>query len=85
MPILSCSYSLLKYKNIYNLPCKKHLLQTCCIYHQVAEEDTGSAVANSMAEEPYFVDFLRDPPEPTGTHIIVSSVCFSCQWFLRSP
>ena len=19
-----------------------------------------------MAEEPYFVDFLRDPPEPTG-------------------
>ena len=33
---------------------------------QVAEEECGSAVVNEMATEPYFVDFLREPPEPTG-------------------
>ena len=33
---------------------------------QVAEEDCGSAMANAMEQEPYFVDFLRDAPEPTG-------------------
>ena len=33
---------------------------------QVAEEDCGSAMANAMDQEPYFVDFMRDAPEPTG-------------------
>ena len=32
---------------------------------QVAEEDCGMATANEMAQEPYFVDFLRDAPEIT--------------------
>jgi hypothetical protein len=34
----------------------------------VAEEECGSAVVNEMAPEPYFVDFLREPPEPTGIY-----------------
>ena len=29
-------------------------------------EDMGEEVAAQLAEEPYFVDFLRDAPEPTG-------------------
>ncbi|KAL5009928.1 hypothetical protein ScPMuIL_012233 [Solemya velum] len=33
---------------------------------QVAEEECGSAAATAMHKEPYFVDFLRDAPEPTG-------------------
>ncbi|KAK3724620.1 hypothetical protein RRG08_041104 [Elysia crispata] len=33
---------------------------------QVAEEDCGSAMAGAMEAEPYFVDFLREAPEPTG-------------------
>ncbi|XP_046353935.2 dynein axonemal heavy chain 5-like isoform X1 [Haliotis rufescens] len=33
---------------------------------QVAEEQCGSAVCQDMQVEPYFVDFLREPPEPTG-------------------
>ncbi|ELU05307.1 hypothetical protein CAPTEDRAFT_162628 [Capitella teleta] len=33
---------------------------------QVAEEECGAALTNEMMEEPYFVDFLRDAPEPTG-------------------
>ncbi|XP_076466904.1 dynein axonemal heavy chain 5-like [Babylonia areolata] len=33
---------------------------------QVAEDDCGSANAANMQEEPYFVDFLREAPEPTG-------------------
>lgn len=31
------------------------------------EEECGALLAKEMAEEPYFVDFLRDAPEPTGT------------------
>ena len=33
---------------------------------QVAEEECGTALTSEMMEEPYFVDFLRDAPEPTG-------------------
>ncbi|KAK3097645.1 hypothetical protein FSP39_011696 [Pinctada imbricata] len=33
---------------------------------QVAEEECGAAAANDMHAEPYFVDFLREAPEPTG-------------------
>lgn len=33
---------------------------------QTAEEDCGAALAGEMHEEPYFVDFLREAPEPTG-------------------
>ncbi|KAI8792083.1 dynein heavy chain 5, axonemal [Biomphalaria glabrata] len=33
---------------------------------QIAEEDCGGAMASAMDAEPYFVDFLRDAPEPTG-------------------
>ncbi|XP_070190341.1 dynein axonemal heavy chain 5-like isoform X2 [Littorina saxatilis] len=33
---------------------------------QVAEDDCGSANVANMHEEPYFVDFFRDAPEPTG-------------------
>ena len=35
----------------------------CC---QVAEEECGSAAVADMETEPYFVDFLREAPEPTG-------------------
>lgn len=34
--------------------------------YQVAEEECGSAVVNEMEAEPYFVDFMREAPEPTG-------------------
>ena len=33
---------------------------------QVASEECGTALAQGMAKEPYFVDFLRDADEPTG-------------------
>jgi len=29
-------------------------------------DELGEDYAAKMAEEPYFVDFMRDPPEPTG-------------------
>ncbi len=29
-------------------------------------EDFGDEMAKKVPEEPYFVDFLRDPPEATG-------------------
>ncbi len=29
-------------------------------------EDFGDELSNKLPEEPYFVDFLRDPPEATG-------------------
>ena len=29
-------------------------------------EQLGKDHLDQLAEEPYFVDFLRDPPEPTG-------------------
>ena len=41
---------------------------------QVAEDDCGSANAANMQEEPYFVDFMREAPEPTGTFLIVSEL-----------
>jgi len=33
----------------------------------VAEEECGTALAIEMDAEPYFVDFLRDAAEVTGT------------------
>ena len=36
-----------------------------CTTRTLAEE-MGEEVAAQLAEEPYFVDFLRDAPEPTG-------------------
>ena len=33
---------------------------------RVVTENLGDDVASQLADEPYFVDFLRDPPEPTG-------------------
>ena len=42
------------------------LTRHVCDLLQTAEEVCGSALANDMAEEPYFVDFLRDAPEITG-------------------
>lgn len=33
---------------------------------QTAEEDCGAESVRVMDEEPYFVDFMRDAPEPTG-------------------
>ena len=36
------------------------------------EEECGSVLATELAKEPYFVDFLRDAPEPTGMLLILS-------------
>lgn len=33
---------------------------------KVVKEHLGDATLASMADEPYFVDFLREAPEPTG-------------------
>ena len=33
---------------------------------KVIREEIGDEAANILDEEPYFVDFLRDAPEPTG-------------------
>lgn len=33
---------------------------------QVVEEDFDHETASLMDAEPYFVDFMRDAPEPTG-------------------
>nr|WAW84836.1 axonemal dynein heavy chain C [Halisarca dujardinii] len=33
---------------------------------KVLLEEMGEEVASKLEEEPYFIDFLRDPPEPTG-------------------
>ena len=33
---------------------------------QVIEEDFDAETSTLLDAEPYFVDFMRDPPEPTG-------------------
>lgn len=33
---------------------------------RLAAEDLGAELSALIPDEPYFVDFLRDPPEPTG-------------------
>ncbi|XP_030832172.1 dynein heavy chain 8, axonemal [Strongylocentrotus purpuratus] len=33
---------------------------------RVLNEQLGKSYVDQLAQEPYFVDFLRDPPEPTG-------------------
>jgi hypothetical protein len=50
----------------------------------VAEEECGSAVVNEMATEPYFVDFLREPPEPTGIYTCQSSPYSQCVFIMQS-
>ena len=32
----------------------------------MVEEDLGTALAEQVSKEPYFVDFLREAPEVTG-------------------
>ena len=39
---------------------------------QLIEEDFDADTANLMDAEPYFVDFLRDAPEPTGTRNVLA-------------
>jgi len=41
---------------------------------QVIEEDFDADTANLMDAEPYFVDFLRDAPEPTGMTSILTLI-----------
>jgi dynein heavy chain, axonemal len=41
---------------------------------QISEEDCGPTLSAQMQNEPYFVDFLRDAPEPTGLNSISSSI-----------
>lgn len=33
---------------------------------QVTEDECGATLASELAAEPFFVNFLREPPEPTG-------------------
>lgn len=42
----------------------------------VAEEDLGPELAALMDDEPYFVDFLRDAPEMTGTSAYYFQIAF---------
>src|ERR1700722_8916659 len=42
----------------------------------VGEEDCGAQNATMMHPEPYFVDFLRDAPEATGSYTLRNSVLF---------
>lgn len=55
----------------------------------MAEEECGSAAVAEMEAEPYFVDFLREAPEPTGKcppllqcgQVLLCSInlkCFHC-------
>lgn len=41
---------------------------------QVIEEDFDTDTANLMDPEPYFVDFLRDAPEPTGMTSVLTLI-----------
>ena len=36
---------------------------------RVLRVQVGEEMASQMAEEPYFVDFLRDAPEPAGDEL----------------
>ncbi|XP_072165822.1 dynein axonemal heavy chain 8-like [Diadema setosum] len=42
----------------------KEWFESAC--SRVLNESLGQAYLSKLAKEPYFVDFLRDPPEPTG-------------------
>ena len=35
---------------------------------KTVEEECGAVLAKELAPEPYFTDFMRDAPEPTGTY-----------------
>lgn len=47
---------------------------------QVIEEDFDTDTANLMDPEPYFVDFLRDAPEPTGMTSILTRIVLTVDW-----
>ena len=51
---------------------------------QVAEEECGVAAANDMDQEPYFVDFLREAPEATGT-VVLNITCSCIQIAKKNP
>lgn len=40
---------------------------------QVVEEDFDAETSGLLEAEPYFVDFMRDAPEPTGKEISASN------------
>ena len=42
------------------------MFASCIGCLQTAMEECGEALTNEMDLEPYFVDFLREAPEPTG-------------------
>ena len=50
---------------------KEWFEKTIC---KTAEEECGTALTAEMQEEPYFVDFLRDAPEPTGTNLNIWNI-----------
>ena len=43
---------------------------------QVIEEDFDAETATLLDAEPYFVDFMRDPPEPTGMKCVQPGVAW---------
>ena len=45
-------------------PEDKEWLEKCIT--KTLTEEVPEEIASQLVEEPYFVDFLRDPPEPTG-------------------
>ena len=42
----------------------RHWFDNCVV--RVIKQEIGEEYMEDMIEEPYFVDFLRDAPEPTG-------------------
>ncbi len=46
-------------------------METIAYCFQVAEEECGTDLAAEIAAEPYFVDFMRDAPEPTGSRMML--------------
>ena len=48
----------------YSFSCVTSLSRLCL---QTAMEECGEALTNEMDLEPYFVDFMREAPEPTGS------------------
>ena len=42
----------------------KEWFDNCLV--RIIEEELGQAIRDKLPDEPYFVDFLRDPPEATG-------------------
>ena len=47
-------------------------LQISSLTLQTAEEQCGASAVSKLNEESYFVDFMRDAPEVTGTCLDMS-------------